>query len=584
MNRTLKHPRFAAALTFAFVASAGLASGPSDLQAQAGERYRVLVPNFVPEGGARDNFGKDLAKEVRKRVNDMATHQSYEGGDLRDALKKYGLKEEDLAETSCIKARQLATQEGVNLVLCGSYTDTGSGVEVNADIISPTTSETFAIQPFTSSDARQAADQVVQRFEQFTQVLATTAYCAEYVNSSQWESAIEACDRALAIDPNAKNALYYKATSLYWTEKKQESLEMFRRVLEMDEGLNQDALKFAGIIATELGETEEGRRYFEEYLSLNPGDADVRLSIAQEMANAGDFEGALTVVEQGMTGDSVSLDLKSYAGGLALQAAEEKRKAYAGAGEEGTEVPEDAKVLYQKAIDYLEPVLESKGAEADVSLVRNMMVAYTNMGNTEGAAGLGERATRLFPDDPTLWIVHAQNLKQQGDLNGALAALDRAQQADPEARVNRNKVAWLLEAGRIDDAAGPAKAAVDNGEIGGDEMASIIAGMGWNEKGKNNEHAEAIKYYELAKSLAPTAQARAMPNFFHGYAVFQQAIAAQAPSTAASAQRSLPLFQRAKELLEAGAGYQQQETTRQQLISQVNDYIEIQNALIRRGR
>lgn len=583
MERTLKNPRVVAALTLAFVAGAGAMSSPSPLEAQDGDRYRVLVPNFVPEGGARDNFGKDVTKEIRKRINDMATHRSYEGGDLRDALRKYGLKEEDLAETSCIKARQLATQEGVNLVLCGRYSDTGSGMQVNADIISPVTNETFAIQQFAASDPRQAADEVVQRFEQFTQVLATTAYCAEYVTSSQWENAIEACDRALAVDPNAKNALYYKATSLYWTEQKQEALDLFRRVLDMDEGLNQDALKFAGIIATELGQTDEGRRYFEEYLALNPGDSDVRLQIAQEMAKAGDYEGALVVVEEGMTGDSVSIDLKAYAGGLALQAAEEKRRAYQGAGAEG-EVPEDAKVLYQKAIDYLEPVLDAKGSEAEVGLVRNMMVAYTNMGNTQGAAELGERATRLFPDDATLWIVHAQNLKAQDDLDGALAALDRAKAADPEARVNRNKVAWLLEAGRIDDAAAPARAAVDAGEIGGAELAEMIAGMGWNEKGKNNQHNEAIKYYELAKELAPTAQARAMPNFFHGYAVFQQAIAVQEPSTAASAQRALPMFRRAKELLEAAAGYQQQEQTRQTLISQVNDYIEIQDALIRRGR
>jgi tetratricopeptide (TPR) repeat protein len=180
--------------------------------------------------------------------------------------------------------------------------------------------------------------------------------------------------------------------------------------------------------------------------------------------------------------------------------------------------------------------------------------------------------------------VYGVALKEAGRVDEALAALDKAAAADPEAQVNKQKMAWLVEAGQVEAAAASARAAIEKGEMPAEEVVRYIAGTGWNEKGKQEQHAEAIKYYELAASLAPTAQARAMPNFFWGYAVFKQAIVQQEPSTAASARASLPNFQRAKELLQAASGYQEQEATRQNLISQVNDYIAIQEALIKRGR
>ena len=46
---------------------AGFAAVPADAQ-QAGERYTILVPFLAPQNGARDNFGEDVAKELRKLI------------------------------------------------------------------------------------------------------------------------------------------------------------------------------------------------------------------------------------------------------------------------------------------------------------------------------------------------------------------------------------------------------------------------------------------------------------------------------------------------------------------------------------
>jgi hypothetical protein len=75
-----------------------------------------------------------------------------------------------------------------------------------------------------------------------------------------------------------------------------------------------------------------------------------------------------------------------------------------------------------------------------------------------------------------------------------------------------------------------------------------------------------------------------MPNFFWGYALFKQAIKQQEPGTLQSARASLPNFQKAKQLLEAASGYQEQDATRRQLLGQVDEFINIQELLIKRGR
>src|SRR5690606_2258300 len=104
MNRTINHRRTAVALSLAFAAGGLLASAlPADAQ-EASSRYRVLVPALAPQGGADDDFGKDVAKELRNQIDDMATHAPFEGGELKDALKKYGVKEEDLTDPQCVKA------------------------------------------------------------------------------------------------------------------------------------------------------------------------------------------------------------------------------------------------------------------------------------------------------------------------------------------------------------------------------------------------------------------------------------------------------------------------------------------------
>ena len=92
MDRARNHRRLAPLAFVAAVAAAAVTAAPAE--AQDGGRYRVLVPALAPQAGAKDNFGKDVGKEVRKALDNMATHAPVEDKVLKDALKKFGLKEE----------------------------------------------------------------------------------------------------------------------------------------------------------------------------------------------------------------------------------------------------------------------------------------------------------------------------------------------------------------------------------------------------------------------------------------------------------------------------------------------------------
>ena len=578
MNRTINHRRFAVALSFGLVAGAAL-TAPSPASAQDGGRMRILAPALAPEGGARDDFGKKVAEEFRKEVDKLATHAPFEGRELRDALKKYDVKEEDLAAQGCVKARQLAGLIQIPLVMCGSYSPAAGGMEVKASIISPATSDMFALQPFTVSEPREAAAQIIAQFTNFTQAISNAGYCAQSLESQQWAQALEQCNRSLAANPTGKSALYGKGQALWKMDSLQTALATFQQLIELDPG-HQEALLSAGIVATTLEQRDVASRYFHEYLALNPGNAAVRLTIAGEAAKAGDPETALGIVEEGLSGDSVDIALFQYAGQLATAAAM-KKTTESGAQDE---LSPEARALFEKSYTYLSKVIEEKGAEAEPTMISNMVIVLNKLDRHQETIDLARRAQSQNLDlDTNFWLAFAESLKETGDLNGAIAALESAAAKDPEARVYARIAVWLIQAGRVSDATAPAQQAVQRGEMDGDELARLIAGIGYNEKAKNKQHGEAIQYYEIARQFATGDQAKAFVNFFHGFSLLNQAIGVNEPNTVASARQSLPMFQRAKELLQAAAAYSEQAATRQQLIQQADQYIEIQELLIKRG-
>ena len=60
--------------------------GGTALQAQqtVSSRFRVLIPDFQPLNEEDDDFGKDLADELRDLIDDMLTHSAVDEDDIKD--------------------------------------------------------------------------------------------------------------------------------------------------------------------------------------------------------------------------------------------------------------------------------------------------------------------------------------------------------------------------------------------------------------------------------------------------------------------------------------------------------------------
>lgn len=548
---------------------------------QVSSRYRVLAPPLSAVGGAEEDFGEDVAEQVREEIDRMPTHAPFAGRELRDALRKYKVDEDELSDQECAKARQLAGLVGIPLVMCGSYESDGEAMRVAASFISPGTGDVFRVEPFTAADPEEAAQRIVREFERYVQALSSTLYCQQDVDSQQWSSALERCNTALAANPASRTALYLKGTALWRLDSLEVALAVFDEVLALDP-LHEEAYKVAGIIATHLDRRDIARRYFTELLTLNPGDAAVRTTIAHDIVQAGDPAGALAVIEDGLSADSVDLALYDYAGRLALAAAIEAVGESCG---EDCDMSAEARALFEKSYGYLHRVFEAQGAQSDSALVGNMAISLTRLGRNDEVIALGAsiRAEGVATD-ANFWMAHAGAQKAAGDLAGALASLDMAASKDPAARVSGRRAAWLIVAGRVQDAVEPARQAVQRDELSTSAIARMIAVTAYNGKAKAEQHDEAIALYEIAAEFAEDAESTAMVSFFHGYSLMKQAIVLQEPGTVESARRTLPMFQRARVMIEAGEAYPGSASSRAGLLKDIDTFIQIQEALIRRGR
>ncbi|MCI0432761.1 MAG: tetratricopeptide repeat protein [Gemmatimonadetes bacterium] len=560
-----------------------LASAMTPAAAQSTSRFAVLVPPFENATGGRPNFGRDVANEVGKLLDNMGTHRPVDRAVLRDALRKYELKEEDLGKQDCIPARQLATHIDVQLVMCGAFTERGrDDYEVAVRVISPAAAEESDLPPFRAANAKQAAQQVYEGFQRFVQGLSFAAYCGQYSDSQNWESAIENCNKALEFNPRSKGALYGLAYAKWKTADLQAAHDGFAKVLDIDP-LHQESMLALGLVASEMGNKDEGLRWFHQYLELNPGNVAVRLTVATEAAKAGNSEAALAILEEGMKPGEQDLELFRYAGLFAMNAAAQKNDA-------GNGTMAEARPLLEKALKYLEPVLQAEGKAADPNVSLNILQALRLLEQNDRATAFGATAVQNYPDNAQIWSAYADVLNSAGRTADALAALDRVAAIDPNAQVNARRAVWQIDAGDIQGAIAAARVAMEKSELTDaqvDVVAQKIISAGY-ELHKQKQYQAALQHYESAEPFARTDRTKGMKAFFHAYALYLPAAERANRQTLEDARATKPIFERILSLMQAAGPYcessPQSQNSCREIVRTTNEQIEIQDLIIKRGR
>lgn len=541
-----------------------------------GDAFGVLIAPLQPEAGAGAGFARQLAGALREAVDTFPSYRAMDDRLVRGAAAYYDL---DYANMSCIDAMQLAQRINARLVVCGTYSQGADGVTVDPQVVGAEGDATFDIEAFTSSSPQQAASHIIQTFSDFVAGLRSLTFCADNLNAEEYEAALQHCETALAIDPNSTAALYQKAQALQGLERREEAYETLQRLLEVDE-LHQNAHYLAGILATNLGRDRVAIEHFESYLQLNPGNVDIRLRLAQDVAQAGNPYAAYQMLQEGIDADTTgNLTLREYAGHFALAAA----------GRPEQEAEADA--LYRTALGYYEEVVAERGDEVQPQMLRNMVSVLIRLEEYDRAVRTAEDAIALMEgDDEQLLFTYAQALQQQGRTREAVAAVNRAIAAglDPVGAYAR-LAQWLAEVGELNQVREVLTAARASG-VELDPIARQIFGIGHRNHYQRGQRAAAVPYFEIAREFATTPHTRGMASFWLGYRLYTEAdelTGGGQTRDIAAARRALPMLRNALQYFERSetAAYagQEQGVNLSSIVDRTRQLISIQEALIRRG-
>ena len=570
------------------VAAVALVFAPATkVLAQDGGRFRVLIPYFTPLEGARDNFGKDASKELRELLGAMPTHVAMEEGDIKDEVKRFDMKIEDL---DCIRTRQLAAQINVPVAICSSYTgQPDKSWVVTADVWDIQGAESFHVESFQvgEKDNELAAQHIFDAFERYSTTVRSAAICNDYMASQQWDNALRNCDESLALNPSAVGTRFLRARILYEMENYPDALGELETVIEANP-FHEDALQLAGYIAAVTEQDGKARDFYSRYLDINPGNAAIRMRIAYELAQAGDPVGAMEFIQVGLDVDADNVDLHEQYGGFAFSAALEiQQQAAVGSENAGSGVAPEAVGYYREAIASYEKVFESKGAETPVGHLANVISAYIQLDDAASAISMGERVLQTHAQQDRLWVLYADALQRSGRLDDAIAAMDRVREINPDhpsAALRQGN--WLIQAGRLDDAVTVLSGAAEGNPAQAEQAARMIFAEAYQNGTSKDDFAYAIVGMSAAKRLPNvSAEMLAQLNFWHGYSIYQQAVKDQEPQTLGSAQATLPRFTEAVGLLRQSGAYPASVNVNlEDLLANAQTYIEIQEAIIKRGR
>jgi len=565
-----------------------LLAAPTLIQAQgqAGGRALVMIPYFEARENADRGFGRGASEELRELINTLPTYAPMEEDEIEDRARDFDMRMEQL---NCLFTVQLATQLNVPVAICANYTeDAQRNVTINATIRNITEGEEYPLEPFTvaRNDREGAAQQLFTQFDRFTTQLRAAGICSDYANSQQWDNALRNCDESLAINPNAVSVRFLRGRILYEMQRYDEAIQEFDRVLEQDP-FHEDALQLAGYISVTSGNDEAGRDYYGRYLDLNPGNVAIRMRIAYDMAEAGDPVGAMEFIQVGLEVDSTNVDLLDQYGGFAFRAALDAQTEFAAANANTQDVAPEAAEYYREAISAYMRVFEARGAETPADRLRNIIAAQVQLGDLDAAISLSQRVLETHPSEAPIWTLYADALQRSGRLDDAVTALGRLLEIQPDhptAGLRQGSI--LIQARRTEDAQRVLTPVAQRDAQQADQAARLFFNEGYVNGHQKQDYAYSIRNMSAAKALPGVGEAMlSQLNFWHGFSLFQSAMGEQEPQTLQTAQSTLPKFREALQLFNSSGNYPASVNVNiTQLVDNTNTYIEIQDAIIRRGR
>ena len=542
---------------------------PAQEQAGSG-RARVLVATFQTSGGVDDDFGEKIGENIRDRVSDFQLLTAVDWNEVEDALDQFDL---DHKEMDLIQWRQLASRMNAQLLIYGDISRDAGTNQVDALFVETRRGEETEIPGFSvSSDdddaAREASSRVVDTLEEHVAFLSARLNCQDYLSSDQFEDAIRNCDKALEIRPNSTQALYLRGQIAVERESWEEAIEYLGQAVEQSPD-HEQALQSLAYAHAQAGNMERATSLYRDYLEFNPDDQDVRLTVAYNLANAGAYAEAMGIIQDGLEQDSTSAALWKYLGDVSIRQGLESDK---GQVSGGSTIQDTAAI--RTALDAYRKYTSLQPDSVSASLYRNMVGAQLQLEDLSGAEETVREALQTVGADPALWSLRADIRARQGNLQGAISAMDSVLSLDDgyqNAYFKRG--VFRLRAGDTEAAMSDFRTSVDAGTDSG-QIAQQLFATGHNRYFKNGENLRAARMFEAALEFAQSQDLTRRLHFWAGYSYFRRGReiddANQEAEECQPARQALELFRQVMPHINQAGNYQQQS---QQQIAQAVDVL-----------
>jgi tetratricopeptide (TPR) repeat protein len=428
-------------------------------------------------------------------------------------------------------------------------------------------------------EAEEVAGQISQTLSDHVDFLRARLNCQDYLSSDQFDDAARNCDQALTIRPNNAQALYLRGRIAVERENWQEAIDFMSRALEQSSS-HEAALQSLAYAHAQAGNRDESVEYYRQYLEFNPGDTDVRLSVAYNLANAGAFESAMQILRDGVERDSTSAALWKYLGDVAIRQGTAGDQANVG----GSSTISDTAAI-RTALGAYQKYASLKPDSVDAGLYRNMIGAHMQLGDLEAAARASREALQKVSDSPSLWSIRADVASRQENLERAVSAMDSVIALDSTyANAYFKRGIYQLRNGASDAALADFRTAVEAG-TDPNTIAQQLFGTGHSDYFKQGDYREAADMFEAGLEFAREQQLSQRLHFWAGYSYFRLGERIdkgnQQQEACGAAQNALGYFEQVLPNLNQAGSYQ--EESQGQIRQAVDVYLYRQKQIIKKS-
>lgn len=477
------------AAVFGVVAALGVTQSPLDAQ----RRPTTVDPNaprfpVLPFRGADKKIAQQAAEAVRSRLS--STYRARDmyvipRTDVEAILTGSGFPPDEAPDP--ITARLLAAQLRGDEYLEGSVTRAGAGYRVDTRMV--LTRDNAMVQPLPAVEAASVGDAartVVANVQEARKQLDNVRACENAAREGKHAEAVAAARTGVTEYPQATLARICMARAfIAQTAPPDSVIPVLEQVLAVDSS-SRPALELLGVAYKQATQTDKAVTTWGRLIRFYPNDAKLVSEVVNEIAASGRPALAKPIIEQAVAQNPGDPALTRLLFLIQLAAQDWK-----GATQTG------------------EDLVRVDTASADTAFFMRLAVAYDSDSQPQKAAETLARGVAKFPSNATLYSTYAQMLRNSGQLQQSLSAIDRALALNPRVEHGWFRRAQVqVELGQADSAFISAQRAVAAGEdkalVG--QLMLVEANKKFRAARQSQQRAdyeEAVRMLVAADSIAP---------------------------------------------------------------------------------